>query len=189
MPSLATRPAWWPMSPRVPAWARGGSLATSMRPTGRSAPPEVPLGLGFGSAKVGNFLAVDGIRSGRFLDTPEFTPFHDIGNNETIFDHLRLRARREGLSPPQPVRRAQLDSDSQRLRPVDAGPAPARAHLERRPGLPAHLQRPHPADHQSVYPQGRVLLLRQPRPVRRHAGHPESEPPVAELGREERPLA
>ena len=46
------------------------------------------LGLGFGSAKVGNFLALDGLRSGRFLDTPEFTPFHDIGNNETIFDHF-----------------------------------------------------------------------------------------------------
>jgi hypothetical protein len=48
------------------------------------------LGIGFGSAKAGNFLAVDGTRSGRFLDTPEFTPFHDIGNNETIFDHLDL---------------------------------------------------------------------------------------------------
>ena len=48
------------------------------------------LGIGFGSAKVGNFLAVDGTRSGRFLDTPEFTPFHDIGNNETIFDHFDL---------------------------------------------------------------------------------------------------
>jgi hypothetical protein len=46
------------------------------------------VGIGFGSAKAGNFLAVDGTRSGRFLDTPEFTPFHDIGNNETIFDHF-----------------------------------------------------------------------------------------------------
>jgi hypothetical protein len=46
------------------------------------------IGLGFGSAKMGNFLALDGARSGRFLDTPEFTPFHDKGNNETIFDRL-----------------------------------------------------------------------------------------------------
>jgi hypothetical protein len=45
-------------------------------------------GLGFGSAHFGNFLAVDGVRSGRFLDTPEFTPFHDIGNNQTVFDRL-----------------------------------------------------------------------------------------------------
>ena len=46
------------------------------------------LGLGYGTSKFGNFLAVDGLRSGRFLDTPEFRPFHDIGNNETLFDRL-----------------------------------------------------------------------------------------------------
>ncbi len=46
------------------------------------------LGLGYGTAKFGNFLAVDGTRSGRFLDTPEFTPLHDIGNNQTLFDRL-----------------------------------------------------------------------------------------------------
>lgn len=44
--------------------------------------------LGYGNAKVGNFLVVDGIRSGRFLDTPEFTAFHDIGNNESAFDRF-----------------------------------------------------------------------------------------------------
>ena len=44
--------------------------------------------LGYGNAKVGNFLVVDGIRSGRFLDTPEFTAFHDKGNNESIFDRF-----------------------------------------------------------------------------------------------------
>src|ERR1035437_6773007 len=46
------------------------------------------IGIGFGSAKVGNFLALEGVRSGRFLDTPEFTPFHDKGNSQTIFDRL-----------------------------------------------------------------------------------------------------
>jgi hypothetical protein len=46
------------------------------------------VGLGFGNAKIGNFIAVDGVRSGRFLDTPTFTPFHDTGNNQTIFDHF-----------------------------------------------------------------------------------------------------
>jgi hypothetical protein len=46
------------------------------------------LGLGYGTDKFGNFLAVDGVRSGRFLDTPEFRPFHDIGNNQTLFDRL-----------------------------------------------------------------------------------------------------
>jgi len=70
------------------------------------------LGLGFGNAHVGNFLAVDGVRSGRFLDTPEFTAFHDIGNNQSIFDrfdfqpngqdafHLNLFAARNWIQIP-----------------------------------------------------------------------------------------
>ncbi|MCU1325676.1 MAG: TonB-dependent receptor [Bryobacterales bacterium] len=45
-------------------------------------------GLGFGNARLGNFLAVDGVRSGRFLDTPEFAAIHDKGNNQTLFDRL-----------------------------------------------------------------------------------------------------
>src|SRR5262249_15475937 len=31
------------------------------------------IGLGFGNTKLGNFITMDGIRTGRFLDTPEFT--------------------------------------------------------------------------------------------------------------------
>jgi len=45
-------------------------------------------GIGYGDTKVGNFLTVDGLRSGRFLDSPEFTAFHDKGNNESIFDRF-----------------------------------------------------------------------------------------------------
>ncbi len=41
---------------------------------------------GIGGSKWGNFLVLDSSRSGRFLDTPEFTAFHDKGNTETIFD-------------------------------------------------------------------------------------------------------
>jgi hypothetical protein len=44
--------------------------------------------LGFGNAKAGNFLAVNLLRSGRFLDTPEFLPIHAIGNAGTIFDRV-----------------------------------------------------------------------------------------------------
>lgn len=46
------------------------------------------IGLGFGNTKFGNFIAIDGLRTGRFLDTPEFTAFHDKGNNQTIFDRF-----------------------------------------------------------------------------------------------------
>jgi len=43
---------------------------------------------GAGGAKLGNFIAINSLRSGRFLDTPEFTPLHAIGNNVTVFDHF-----------------------------------------------------------------------------------------------------
>ena len=43
---------------------------------------------GIGGSKWGNFLVADSSRSGRFLDTPEFTPLHDKGNTETIFDRV-----------------------------------------------------------------------------------------------------
>jgi len=43
---------------------------------------------GFGGPKFGEFVAVNGIRAGRFLDTPELFPIHDIGNNESVFDRL-----------------------------------------------------------------------------------------------------
>jgi hypothetical protein len=46
------------------------------------------FGIGYGNNKVGNFLALDGSRSGRFLDSPEFTAFHDKGNNATVFDRF-----------------------------------------------------------------------------------------------------
>ncbi|HXP84234.1 MAG TPA: carboxypeptidase regulatory-like domain-containing protein [Bryobacteraceae bacterium] len=45
-------------------------------------------GLGYGTAKFGNFLGVEGLTAGRFLDTPEFRPFHDTGNNASIFDRM-----------------------------------------------------------------------------------------------------
>ena len=43
---------------------------------------------GIGGTNWGNFIVVNGTRSGRFLDTPELLPIHDVGNNESIFDRL-----------------------------------------------------------------------------------------------------
>jgi hypothetical protein len=40
----------------------------------------------YGGAKWGNFIAADGLQSGRFLDGPEFSVFHDKGNEENVFD-------------------------------------------------------------------------------------------------------
>lgn len=44
--------------------------------------------LSYGGAKWGNFLEIDGLNSGRFLDTPEFSIIHDRGNQENIFDRI-----------------------------------------------------------------------------------------------------
>jgi hypothetical protein len=43
---------------------------------------------GFGGPKLGNFIVINTDRTGRFLDSPEFDPMHDIGNDETIFDRI-----------------------------------------------------------------------------------------------------
>jgi len=48
----------------------------------------VGFNLAYGGPKWGNFLAANGLRTGRFLDAPEFTVFHDIGNEENIFDRV-----------------------------------------------------------------------------------------------------
>ena len=41
-----------------------------------------------GGKNWGNFIAADGLQSGRFLDGPEFGVFHDKGNEENIFDRV-----------------------------------------------------------------------------------------------------
>ena len=44
--------------------------------------------VGFGGEKWGNFIAVGGLNSGRFLDPPEFSVMHDKGNLENVFDRV-----------------------------------------------------------------------------------------------------
>jgi hypothetical protein len=47
--------------------------------------PSLETTLGLGGPKAGWFMATNGLRSGRFLDTPEFVPIHGIGNSENTF--------------------------------------------------------------------------------------------------------
>lgn len=42
--------------------------------------------ISYGGKNWGNFLSVDGLNTGRFLDGPEFKVFHDKGNEENFFD-------------------------------------------------------------------------------------------------------
>ena len=44
--------------------------------------------LAYGGQNWGNFISVNGLNSGRFLDGPEFTVMHDKGNEENIFDRV-----------------------------------------------------------------------------------------------------
>ena len=44
--------------------------------------------LAYGGPKWGNFIAVDGLNTGRFLDPPEFSVIHAKGNLEDVFDRI-----------------------------------------------------------------------------------------------------
>ena len=61
----------------------GRCLEISTPITDLSGTPAAALGSAGATTKFGNFLAVDGVRTGHFLDTPEFRPIHDIGNGQT----------------------------------------------------------------------------------------------------------
>ena len=92
---------------------------------------------GFGGPQYGNFIAINGIRSGRFLDTPEYTPIHAIGNNGSVFDrfdyqptgvdvfHLNLFAARNWFQAPNSY--DQLEQD-QKQRVMTWGIAPGYQH-------------------------------------------------------------
>ncbi len=60
-----------------------GSVAASYGSFGTA---NLGFNLAYGGSQWGNFVAVNGLNSGRFLDPPEFTALHDKGNEENIFD-------------------------------------------------------------------------------------------------------
>jgi hypothetical protein len=48
----------------------------------------VGVNLAYGGQKWGNFIAANGLNSGRFLDGPEVAVLHDKGNQENLFDRV-----------------------------------------------------------------------------------------------------
>ncbi|HTP67916.1 MAG TPA: TonB-dependent receptor [Dongiaceae bacterium] len=50
--------------------------------------PTASVTFASGSKTLGNFLALDGLNSHRFLDTPEFDPLHARGNAASVFDRI-----------------------------------------------------------------------------------------------------
>lgn len=55
----------------------------------------ISASLAAGSQRLGNFLAVDGLEDGRFLDPAEFKVIHDKGNIENVFDRVDAQLRKQ----------------------------------------------------------------------------------------------
>jgi hypothetical protein len=99
--------------------------------------PSVETSVGIGGPKVGWFIAANGLRSGRFLDTPEFTPLHAVGNNGSTFNrfdyvlsdkdalHLNLLVARNWFQIPNSLDQANQD---QRQKVVTFDLAPGYQH-------------------------------------------------------------
>jgi len=65
-----------------------GSVTTSYGTFGSS---DVAVDLAYGGKNWGNFIAADGLQTGRFLDAPEFVVYHDKGNEANFFDRFDLQ--------------------------------------------------------------------------------------------------
>ncbi len=93
------------------------------------------VNLSTGNANWGNFVAIDGTNSGRFLDTPENRPLHAHGNAENIFDrldhqlsgtdslHLNLSLARSWFQQPNTYTQASAGQDQrQQVRSFNVAP-------------------------------------------------------------------
>jgi hypothetical protein len=60
-----------------------GSITTSYGSFGTS---NVGVNFAYGGDSWGNFFSANGLKTGRFLDPPEFSVIHDKGNEENFFD-------------------------------------------------------------------------------------------------------
>ena len=65
-----------------------GSVTTSYGSFGSS---NAAADLAYGGKNWGNFISVNALNTGRFLDAPEFTVQHDKGNEENLFDRVDLQ--------------------------------------------------------------------------------------------------
>ncbi len=95
---------------------------------------------GMGGKKWGNFVSANTVRSGRYLDPPEFHALHDVGNNQTVFDrmdfqpndmdtfHLNLFFSRAWFQTPNTYDQQAAGQD-QRQRILSFNVAPGWVHL------------------------------------------------------------
>ena len=93
------------------------------------------LAIGFGGKNWGSFTAANGMRSSRFLDTPEFQPLHAAGNSGNIFQrfdyqptvrdvfHLNLFVARNWFQIPNTYDQAAAGQDErQQVRTLSVAP-------------------------------------------------------------------
>ncbi len=66
----------------------GGANGTVSLGYGSFSTPTAGVTLATGSSTLGNFVALDGVNSQRFLDAPEFQPLHANGNAGSVFDRF-----------------------------------------------------------------------------------------------------
>jgi hypothetical protein len=79
--NVTTRSGMGVTTPRGSVTASYGSFGTA----------NGGFNLAYGGQKWGNFISVNGLNTGRFLDPPEFTVIHSKGNQENVFDRLDLQ--------------------------------------------------------------------------------------------------
>jgi hypothetical protein len=66
-----------------------GSVTTSYGSFGTA---NTAVDIAFGGPKWGDYTAVSGLNTGRFLDGPELATLHDKGNEENVFERLDFKA-------------------------------------------------------------------------------------------------
>jgi hypothetical protein len=76
--NVTTRSGQGLTSPHGAVTASYGSFGTS----------NAGFNFGYGGQNWGNFITVNGLNTGRFLDPPEFAVMHDKGNQENVFDRV-----------------------------------------------------------------------------------------------------
>ena len=79
--NVTTRSGQGETTPHGSVTASYGSFGTS----------NAGFNFGYGGKQWGNFISVNGMNSGRFLDPPEFEVVHAKGNEENIFDRVDLQ--------------------------------------------------------------------------------------------------
>src|SRR5689334_20001154 len=96
--------------------------------------------LGYGNARIGNFVTFNFERSGRFLDAPEFTVLHDRGTSASLFDrvdyspnskdtfHLNISLARNNFETPNDFDQ-QADGQDQRQVVHSLNIAPGYVHI------------------------------------------------------------